>query len=163
VRWISSSGGPLVAVPAAAAADWRGQDLASGHYELACAVEDVAVVSFTATPGAVPALVLWDEPLATAYDDEHATIVQWRYADGEADLLALAGSGAASAEWERAGSIDVPGPLLLFDAADDGAAPDPDTTLTLPFPPGRADVLVAEVQDDRTAARLVRVVPRSDG
>jgi Immunity protein 21 len=95
VRWISSTGGPLVAVPAKSAALWQGHDLASGHHELACAIEEVAVVAFRAGWEEETAFVLWDEPLATAYDSGTCTILQWRQADTGSDLLALAGSAGA--------------------------------------------------------------------
>jgi hypothetical protein len=49
---------------------------------------------------------------------------------------------------------------LLFDAADNGAAPDADTLIALDCPPGDYDVRVAEVCEGRSAARLVRLVAR---
>src|SRR3954451_21569587 len=120
MRWISSAGGPLIALPGAAAPLWRGEDPGSGHYEAGCEIEYAGLIDLPVSGTRYPVLILWDEPLSTTYLAERGAILQWRYADAEDDLLALVEEGWPVAEWAGVGSVSIFGPWIIFDAAQNG-------------------------------------------
>lgn len=159
VRWVESGGGPLIAVPETVLPFWAGadgDDLAS-DYDRACEVDG----AFGLLPvGDRTALVLGDEPAATAYLPEHGTFVRWYAADTEAGLLAEVPAALASADWTDEVRWDVPGPVVLFDSAWPGDATDRTDTLRIPLPPGPYTLHAATAQPGpETWLTLVRLRP----
>ncbi|MCC5576442.1 hypothetical protein IMZ11_12445 [Microtetraspora sp. AC03309] len=141
---------------------WTGYE---GDYERACTVEFVGVIRFG--QGA-QALILGDEPAATAFQPASRTFVQWIYADPGTDVARTL-EDAKGALWEAGPRFDVSGPLVLLDAAVPGVdavidRPRQDgfgaEAISLDIAPGRYDVESVDFQpDERTCFRLHRFVP----
>ncbi|MEV1175040.1 Imm21 family immunity protein [Nonomuraea sp. NPDC049784] len=111
----SPRGGPLVLVAEKELNEWTG---ASGDdYELACAIDDLGVIQFSAGG---QALVFWDEPARTTYFQRLRIFVQWIYADPGCDVEQAA-SELGDIAWEQGPTMDVSGPMVLLDAAAPGA------------------------------------------
>ncbi|MFC4062379.1 Imm21 family immunity protein [Planomonospora corallina] len=160
--WTESAGGPLAVIERQALDDWTGY---GGDYERACEVEVVDVITFGESRRA---LILWDEPAATAFLPEVRTFVQWLYADPGTDA-ARAARDTTGVVWEAGPVFEVAGPLVLLDAAMPGT----DVTINRPardassaeavnveLPPGRYRVEWADVEpDERSCFRLYRLVP----
>jgi hypothetical protein len=158
LKWISSTGGPLIVVPQEFAHAWRGQDSESGHYELASEVDYAAIVDASAGEDQpFPVLVLWDEPLDTAFDDEWGIIIQWRFAESEADLLDLVSRTASDAQWEAVGSTTGYVAWQIFDAADNGDEVDAEASILVRLDGDVLRAEVVEVQGNECAARLIRL------
>ncbi|WP_432053600.1 immunity 21 family protein [Streptomyces sp. bgisy022] len=156
-QWVESGGGPLVAVPEAVLPFWTGADgeEAASDYDRACDV-DGPVGLLPVGDGA--ALVLGDEPAATAYLLEHRTLVRWIAADTEDDLLACVPAALETADWEPGVRWRVPGPVLLFDAAWPGSRSAGTDHLRIPLPPGPYTVRAAQVRPGpETWLTLVRL------
>ncbi|MEU3950002.1 immunity 21 family protein [Streptomyces sp. NPDC029526] len=156
-HWVESGGGPLVAVPEAVLPFWTGADgeEAASDYDRACEVDD-SVGLLPVGDGA--ALVLGDEPAATAYLPEHRTLVRWVAADTEDDLLARVPAALETADWEPGVHWRVPGPVLLFDAAWPGSRSAGTDHLRLTLPPGPYTVHAAQVRPGpETWLTLVRL------
>ncbi|MEV0617385.1 Imm21 family immunity protein [Nonomuraea sp. NPDC050404] len=119
MKWIETTGGPFALVALDDVPLWTGH---RGDYQRACEVDGVTgLVGFGAPEHRRTALILWDEPLRTAYLPEHQAFVQWMYADSEGELLQMVNSQISSAMWEGGPSIEVRGKVVLFDAAMPGA------------------------------------------
>jgi Immunity protein 21 len=159
MEWIESAGGPLVAVPRDLAAAWRGLE-SSGHYELATAVDDVELTHVTGTGDPVPVLVLWGEPLSTAFDPSRAALIQWRFAPNADALTEVLRSQWDGATWTPIGKIAARSGWVLFDAAENGDAVAPQDTVSIDLGPGPYDVEVAEFEGSDAAARVVRFAAR---
>ncbi|MGC5039567.1 MULTISPECIES: immunity 21 family protein [unclassified Streptomyces] len=145
VEWVESGGGPLIAVPETVLPFWAGADgeETASDYDRACEVDgSVGLLPV----GDSTALVLGDEPAATAYLPEQAAFVRWRAGDSEAELLAGVPSAIATAEWEPEVLWNVPGTVLLFDAAWPGTGPTGVDQIRVPLEPGRYAVRAAQVQ-----------------
>ena len=138
--WVTSMGGPLVAVPVAALTRWRGGTPAGmilggmgtpDDYDRACAVEGLAGAIAVGDKGA-QALVLADEPATTCYLPERQVFLRWLAADSEAGLLAAAGRVLAdpSIVWDDCGTWNTDGPAVLMDSANAG------TDLGVEYPGG---------------------------
>ncbi|MEW2168108.1 immunity 21 family protein [Streptomyces sp. NPDC007084] len=145
VEWVESGGGPLIAIPEAVLPFWSGADGddMSSDYDRACDVEGFV--------GLVPvgdsrALVLGDEPASTTYLPEHGAFVRWSAAESEDELLALVPAALAAAVWEPEVTWNVPGPVILFDAAWPGPASERTDHLRVALAPGRYGVRAAHVE-----------------
>ncbi len=109
VEWVESGGGPLIAIPEVVLPFWTGADgdeLAS-DYDRACEVEGFVGLL---PVGNTTALVLGDDPAATAYLPEHGTFVRWCAGESERELLAGVPAALAGAAWEREVRWEIPGP-----------------------------------------------------
>ncbi|MBC9729592.1 immunity 21 family protein [Streptomyces sp. TRM68367] len=145
VEWVESGGGPLIAVPETVLPFWVGADgdETASDYDRACEVDGRLGLL---PVGDATALVLGDEPAATAFLPDRGTFVRWSAAETEAELLASVPAALTVAEWEPEVCWDVPGPVLLFDAAWPGTgAPDTDH-VRVALSPGRYAVRAAQVQ-----------------
>ncbi|MEU1851169.1 immunity 21 family protein [Streptomyces sp. NPDC019990] len=145
VEWVESGGGPLIAVPETVLPFWAGADgeETSSDYDRACEVDGhVGLLPV----GDSTALVLGDEPAATAYLPEQGVFVRWCAGDSEDELLASVPVAVDEAEWEPEVCWDVPGTVHLFDAAWPGAEPAGDDRVRVVLEPGRYGVRAARVQ-----------------
>ncbi|MFJ6508516.1 immunity 21 family protein [Streptomyces sp. NPDC091879] len=145
VEWVESGGGPLIAIPEAVLPFWSGADgdEMSSDYDRACDVEGFI--------GLVPvgdsrALVLGDEPASTSYLPEHGVFVRWSAAESEDELLAVVPAALATAVWDPEVQWNVPGPVVLFDAAWPGPASARTGHLKVALAPGRYGVRAAHVE-----------------
>ncbi|MFE9432788.1 immunity 21 family protein [Streptomyces sp. NPDC006640] len=145
VEWVESGGGPLIAIPEAVLPFWSGADgdEMSSDYDRACDVEGFI--------GLVPvgdsrALVLGDEPASTSYLPEHGVFVRWSAAESEDELLAVVPAALATAAWDPEVQWNVPGPVVLFDAAWPGPASERTDHLKVALAPGRYGVRAAHVE-----------------
>lgn len=154
LKWLESAGGPIVAIPNHDVLLWSGS---FGHYDLACHVEDVGVVSVHDEPVPFVVLVLWDEPYSTAIVPELSMIVQWRYADSEESLLRLISNSLSWVRWSPIGEMVIPEGMSVFDAALSGDQLEGEDSLEFPAIAGESVVEVGELADERTSARLVRL------
>ncbi|TWD25656.1 immunity protein 21 of polymorphic toxin system [Streptomyces sp. T12] len=120
VEWVESGGGPLVAVPETVLPFWTGADgeETESDYDRACEVDGLVGLL---PVGDAAALVLGDEPAATAFLPEHSVLVRWIAGHAEEDLLASVPAALATAQWRQETRWMVPGPVVLFDAAWPGA------------------------------------------
>ncbi|MEI5526951.1 immunity 21 family protein [Streptomyces brasiliscabiei] len=159
VRWVESSGGPLIALPEAVLPFWAGADgdETSSDYDRACDVDGhIGLLPV----GDTRALVLGHEPASTAYLPEHGTFVRWYAADTEAELLAAVPAALDTAVWEPEVEWRVPGPVVLFDAAWPGSAFRDTDHIRVELRPGRYGVRAAHVSTGpETWLGLVRVRP----
>jgi hypothetical protein len=145
VEWVESGGGPLIAVPETVLPFWTGADgeETASDYDRACEVDgSVGLLPV----GDSTALVLGDEPASTAFLPDHGIFVRWCAAHSEDEVLASVPAALHTAEWEPEVSWDVPGAVLLFDAAwpgDDSTRAD---HVRVVLEPGRYAVRAAQVQ-----------------
>ncbi|CAL9635473.1 hypothetical protein SUDANB145_06191 [Streptomyces sp. enrichment culture] len=162
VDWVESGGGPLIAVPETVLPFWAGADgeETASDYDRACEVDGQAGLL---PVGDAAALVLGDEPAATAFLPEHGTFVRWRAGDDERDLLASVPAALRTAEWGPETVWRVPGPVVLFDAAWPGGACEGTDHVRIPLEPGRYTVRTAHAQPGpETWLGLVRLRPLPD-
>jgi hypothetical protein len=87
MKWIESTGGPLVVVPQSLRSEWKG--VAGGDYEEACGVDDYLGILHRAWG---VALVLGDEPFRTTVIQraEGPAIARWIYAPDADRVLEFA-------------------------------------------------------------------------
>ncbi|MEO3809908.1 Imm21 family immunity protein [Sphaerisporangium sp. B11E5] len=155
MKWIESAGGPLVLVSWDDVSMWSGYE---GDYEAACAVKDLTgVVRFGDEVDGKSALVIWGEPLATAYLADEKILVQWMYADTEDDLLRMVGHELSAAVWQEGPSITLAHRLVLFDAAVPGDELNADDVLEVELASGVYQIQTTDVASGRRAARLYRL------
>jgi hypothetical protein len=128
LRWVESLGGPLVAVPVSALAEWAGavgsedDDAAGDDYERACGVDGLVGVLGVGPDGA-QALVLADEPARSCYLPERRLFLRWLGADSDADLLAAAEGVLTdpAVVWDECGLWETDGDAVLIDSVSSGA------------------------------------------
>ncbi|MEV0489523.1 Imm21 family immunity protein [Streptomyces atratus] len=165
MEWITTEGGPLIAVPESVLGAWKGAedlededgdvDEEAGDYGRACAVDDYAGVIDV---GGTPALVLGDDPAPTVYLPEHSLFVRRLAADSEEAALAALGQALERAEWEESADWDVPGPVVLFDSAYSAEDLGSTGSLRMDLAPGCYRVESAYVEpDDDTWLVLIRL------
>ncbi|MDX2529270.1 immunity 21 family protein [Streptomyces europaeiscabiei] len=144
VRWVESSGGPLIALPEAVLPFWAGADgdETSSDYDRACDIDGYVGLL---PVGDTRALVLGHEPASTAYLPEHGTFVRWYAADSEAELLADVPAALDAAAWEPEVRWRVPGPAVLFDAVWPGDAFRDTDHVRVELAPGHYGVRAARV------------------
>ncbi|MFB9352720.1 immunity 21 family protein [Streptomyces heliomycini] len=145
VEWVESGGGPLVAVPEAVLPFWTGADgeETASDYDRACEVDGLLGLL---PVGDATALVLGDEPAATAFLPEHGTLVRWIAGDSEAELLASVPAALHTARWQPEVHWKVPGTVVLFDAAWPGTGSTGTDQVSLTLAAGRYAVRAARVQ-----------------
>ncbi|MER5212017.1 immunity 21 family protein [Streptomyces sp. NPDC002838] len=145
VEWVESGGGPLIAVPETVLPFWAGADgdETASDYDRACEVDGFIGLL---PVGDSAALVLGDEPASTTYLPDHGIFVRWSAADSEAALLAEVPTALDSAAWEPEVCWDVPGAVLLFDAAWPGTDSTRTDHVRVALDPGRYAVRAARVQ-----------------
>ncbi|WP_338704037.1 immunity 21 family protein (plasmid) [Streptomyces sp. Q6] len=157
VEWVESGGGPLIAVPAVALSSWSGADGAGleTDYDRACGVDAYGGL---VTVGQSLALVLGDEPASTSFLPEHGVFFRWCAAESEAELLAGIDAALAEAVWEPEQRWDVPGAVVLFDAAWPGGELEPENHLRVELELGRYGVRGTYVEPDpQTSFILVQL------
>ncbi|MFF7312205.1 Imm21 family immunity protein [Streptomyces sp. NPDC008137] len=145
VEWVESGGGPLIAVPETVLPFWAGADgeETASDYDRACEVDGhVGLLPV----GDCTALVLGDEPASTAYLPDQGVFVRWCAGDSEGELLASVPDAVARARWEPEVSWQVPGPVLLFDAAWPGGEPVGSDRVRVVLEPGKYAVRAARVR-----------------
>lgn len=164
LTWVSAGGGPLLLLDRRFLPRWLGDTPASPHagtdYDRACAIDDyVGLVNVGSGHG----LVLDDEPLQTAWWPAEAIgggiLVRWRWAPDEMAVVRALGQ-LEGIVWQTTGcTLPVAtGDLLLFDAADSGAAVS--DCLSIALRPGDYDVTTTLHSPDRdTALILHRLIP----
>ncbi|WP_344442434.1 Imm21 family immunity protein [Kitasatospora nipponensis] len=155
LTWLETEGGPFIVVPRDALSHWSGTE---GDYDRACEV--VELVGVLDLPDEAEALVLGDEPLATAYLPEHRVLVRWCYAEGEEGVADIVLAGLPTAEWDEGPVLKTTGGLVMFDAAYFGTEVGTLTDSTvLELPAGRYRVESASIEPDRlTSFRVHRFV-----
>ncbi|MEF9902460.1 immunity 21 family protein [Streptomyces sp. P9-A2] len=145
VEWVESGGGPLIAVPETVLPLWTGADgeETASDYDRACEVDGpVGLLPV----GDSTALALGGEPAATAFLPEYATLVRWVAAESEAELLASVPEALRTAPWQPEVHWQVPGTVLLFDAAWPGPHSADTEHIRLTLTPGRYAVRAARVR-----------------
>ncbi|MEU4038238.1 immunity 21 family protein [Streptomyces collinus] len=157
VEWVEPGGGPLVAVPETVLPFWTGADSEEldTDYDRACEVDGrVGLLPV----GDSAALVLGDEPAATAYLPDLGTFVRWCAAGPERELAARVPAALDAAVWGDELRWHVPGPVVLFDSARPGAAARTERHLRVPLRPGSYLVRAACLRPDpETRVGLVRL------
>ncbi|GGX03867.1 hypothetical protein GCM10010297_27150 [Streptomyces malachitofuscus] len=145
VEWVESGGGPLIAVPETVLPFWTGADgeETASDYDRACEVDGLVGLL---PVGDAAALVLGDEPAATAFLPEHGTLVRWIAGNSEAELLASVPAALHTARWQPEVQWKVPGTVVLFDAAWPGTGSTGTDHVRLALAPGRYAVRAAEAQ-----------------
>ncbi|MEU5520054.1 immunity 21 family protein [Streptomyces sp. NPDC093250] len=145
VQWVESGGGPLIAVPETVLPFWTGADgeETASDYDRACEVDGLVGLL---PVGDAAALVLGDEPAATAFLPDHSTLVRWVAGDSEAELLASVPAALHTARWQTEVRWKVPGTVLLFDAAWPGSHSTGTDHARLTLAPGSYAVRAAAVQ-----------------
>ncbi|MFJ6833992.1 immunity 21 family protein [Streptomyces sp. NPDC091209] len=145
VQWVESGGGPLIAIPETVLPFWAGADGddMSCDYDRACDVDGFVGLL---PVGDTWALVLGDDPASTTYLPEHGTFVRWCAAESEDELLSVVPAALAEAVWEPEVRWNVPGPVVLFDAAWPGAASEGTDHLTVALEPGLYGVRATRVE-----------------
>ncbi|AZM63538.1 MULTISPECIES: immunity 21 family protein [unclassified Streptomyces] len=145
IEWVESGGGPLIAVPETVLPFWTGADgeETASDYDRACEVDGLVGLL---PVGDAAALVLGDEPAATAFLPEHGTLVRWIAGDSEAEVLASVPAALRTARWQPEVRWQVPGTVLLFDAAWPGASSTGTDHVRLTLDPGRYTVRAAQAQ-----------------
>ncbi|MEU9354640.1 immunity 21 family protein [Streptomyces griseoloalbus] len=159
VEWVESGGGPLIAVPEAVLPFWTGADgeETASDYDRACEVDGLVGLL---PVGDSTALVLGNEPAATAFLPEHNTLVRCIAGHSEAEVLASVPAALHTAQWQPEVHWKVPGALLLFDAAWPGTESTDTDHLRLTLAPGRYAVRAAQVQPGpETWLALVQLRP----
>ncbi|MFI6231371.1 Imm21 family immunity protein [Micromonospora echinospora] len=141
-RWIESSGGPFVVLPASQRSVWSGGD--GPDYDMACEVDDHLGLVQSAAQSEALALVVADEPLTSAFVDDIGAVLQWQYAPSDEALLSAARHSVESLDWVAGPTLDVPGELVMFDAVVPGNSLRPDETLLIALPPGRYRTATAD-------------------
>jgi hypothetical protein len=142
---VESDGGPLIAIPEVVLPFWAGADgdETTSDYDRACEVDGLIGLL---PVGDTRALVLGDEPASTAFLPQHETFVRWCAADSEAALLDRIPEALEAAEWEPEVQWDVPGAVVLFDAAWPGNESARADHLRVALEPGRYAVRAAYVE-----------------
>ncbi|MEU9498472.1 Imm21 family immunity protein [Streptomyces sp. NPDC048196] len=159
-KWIESTGGPFVLLPATHALDWQG--IEGDDYDAACLVEDyLGRVEFGPEDQKVPGIVVADEPLPTTFLPDLQCFLQWSYAPSEQALV----DGARSSfhdidDWHQGPALDVQDQLIVFDATVPGHSLEEAETLPVSLPAGsyRFHTADFEVGDD-VAGRLHALRP----
>jgi hypothetical protein len=136
---------------------WNDQTGPATDYDRACDIE--ALIGLLQV-GNVEALVLGDEPLATAWLPYRArpggVVVRWRYAEDkesvssrQAEMLALEGAEPVVTLRVRSS------PLLMFDSAVAGSDLDVTEALLIELQPGTYRVSSAEFNPDESTSLLL--------
>lgn len=164
LTWVTSAGGPLLAAPESRLDHWGGVTDDDGpvetwgDYGRACSIEGyIGLVSV----GDRQALVLGDEPAATTYLTDERLFLRWAGADSETELVAAARRALPHVPWDSDEDLiwDVSEPVVLFDSAWPGSAPEPGNHLRIDLAPGHYRVRAAYVEEEDTWMILVHLQP----
>ncbi len=157
MKWIQSTGGPLILMARDLVPRWRGCD---GDYERACEIEGwLGVLEVEGGQ----ALVLNDDPMETAAlaTKDSLLMVRWCYAQSEDAVLR---------HLERANEVDFPVPdltvdfgsrsVVLIDASASGSDLQGEKVLRLELPAAKCEVRTLDWEpDDATNLILHSLVP----
>ncbi|MEU7829719.1 Imm21 family immunity protein [Nonomuraea sp. NPDC049129] len=163
--WVSTAGGPLIAVPKSKLNSWAGVDDNDGpvetwgDYGRACAVEGyIGLV----TVGTQQALVLGDEPAMTTYLPAERLFLRWAAANSETELVEAAKRAlAVEPAWDDDEDLnwEVREAVVLFDSAIPGAELEPDERLIIDLEPGRYRVRATYTENEDYRMILVQLQP----
>ncbi|MGG2464406.1 Imm21 family immunity protein [Streptomyces sp. RGM 3693] len=159
-KWIESTGGPFVIVPAPHAAVWQG--IEGDDYDEACLVEDyVGRVEFGPAAQKVPGIVVADEPLPATFLPDLQCLLQWSYAPSEQALIDGARRSFDGIDnWHQGPVLDVHDPLIMFDATIPGNSLEQAETLSVSLPTGSYQFHTADFEiGDDVAGRLHAIRP----
>lgn len=121
LEWIESNGGPLLVLPVAVLGAWRGTSGSEPtDYDRARATASYTGLLMAA---GIEALVLWGEPLPTAWLPTHrgGVLARWIYAPSDAAVAAALAELQDDLLWEAALVWQVvASPLLVIDSAEEG-------------------------------------------
>lgn len=139
MKWINSTGGPLIMMEAALLPRWGGNlhsaespNDALTDYDRACEVNDyIGIIP----QGGRHALVLNDEPMQTAClstADTSVLLIRWEYASDE-DMVAQYARSIPEESWEPTGLIFnvSQSPLMVFDSVYAGNEVEDEVTIQL--------------------------------
>jgi hypothetical protein len=175
LNWIESAGGPLILLPLPDLLLWEGIRPPSGgrtveanfrwkdkndpatDYDRACDIRDLLGIVHM---GQVEALVLGDEPLATAWLPDKGrsggVVVRWRYAESDQSVASRQAEILAQEAAEPAVTLHVPSsPLLMFDSAVAGSDLEMTQALRIELQPGTYRVSSAEFNPDENTSLLL--------
>ncbi|WP_217369223.1 Imm21 family immunity protein [Nonomuraea antri] len=163
--WVSTAGGPLIAVPKSELNSWAGVDDNDGpvetwgDYGRACAVEGyIGAIAV----GTQQALVFGGEPAMTTYLAAERAFLLWVGADSESELVAAAERVlAAGPDWDADEDVnwEVREAVVLFDSAIPGAELEPDDRFDIDLEPGPYRVRAAYAQVEDSSMILVQLQP----
>nr|WP_063818136.1 Imm21 family immunity protein [Herbidospora sakaeratensis] len=157
--WVSSLGGPLIAIPESACRHWNGGRLMNrfddeGDYRRACDVNGyIGLIDV----GPAKALVLGDDPADTTFLPASNLFVRWIAAESPAEILDVAIQAVGSAHWDEELTWDVEGPVILFDSVfgyDDLITED---HLLVELSPGRYTVRAAYIETETVRTVIVQL------
>jgi hypothetical protein len=155
LRWVESSGGPFVVLPASYAPHWLGS--MGADYDAACEIDDYLGLVQIGTPRQEGvALIIADEPLTSTYLADLHCILQWQYAPSENALVSAARRSIEGLlGWHRGPTINFASEAIMFDAAASGISLRDDEILPLPIHPGIYECFTADYSEgDDIAGRL---------
>ena len=145
--WLTSTGGPFIAVPDSVRSQWRGADPDCdfegpldtwGDYGRACQATDSASTEYYVAVievGGVEALVLGEGKGSVTFLRDRLLFVQYAPAGPESEFLAGLDAGLPGLPWRRSAfTWTVTGPARLIDSAS--AAEDSEPHLAVDVPPG---------------------------
>ena len=155
MRWLESTGGPMVVMPADSAAAWSGNR--GPDYDLACSVHGIGIVDVVRAGRVFSALSLADEPMSTTWSDDLGCLVQWRWAEDEDDLFRTIRSSWDGLEWDVVGPVEWQGEVRVFDAATPRDELASDELMEWTIGDRGASVMVAEIDEGSAACRLIKV------
>ena len=155
MKWLDSTGGPMVVMQAASVAEWSGYR--GPDYDLACSVADIGIVDVVRAGRAFSVLSLSGEPLSTTWSDGLGCVVQWRWAESEGDLSRAVRSSWNGLRWDVVGSVEWQAGVRMFDASIPGDELTSDEFIEWSVSHRAVSVMVAEIDRDSVACRLVRV------
>jgi hypothetical protein len=126
LKWVSSSGGPLIMMPRPALAAWLGNTASAANdfysdYDRVC---EVTGVGGFLQVGAYQAVIIGEDCSTTwVSDGGGGWVVGWVYAESNDEVLrVLKGLDHAVPVlvWEFMGTFTTPGACILFDSAEAG-------------------------------------------
>jgi hypothetical protein len=188
LRWVVSTGGPLLLVPGEHLPSWggvlpptdgrrieaqfrfNGQDEPATDYDRAC---DVSMAGYLGQLdiGTGHGIVLGDEPLATAWqpaaaasngdDDMGGLLIRCVYANSYADVIEALEHVPQTA-WQDEGLVLSVGhePVYLLDAASPASELAGDDHMTIQVPPGRYALATAQYEPDVHTCLLLHRLTR---
>lgn len=163
LKWISSTGGPLIIMGKESSTVWLGDAIGSQeetktHYQLACDIE--GLWGLLKVEGNT-AIVLADEPSLTTWipdkDNLGGIIVRWIYADSEEEVLKHLTSIPKSA-WNNEGEINIDSEeLYVFDSVEPLQEAMEENVLSVSLKKGIYELFTQEFKpDENTHLRLLQ-------
>lgn len=155
MKWIQSTGGPLLLMADALLPSWRGTEQ---DYARACGIDDwLGVLSV----GSGNALVLGDEPMQTTawQEDNRCLLVRWSYAQDEsivvkhlmtADQLEFSGPGTMIDFGSRS--------VTLFDSSAAGSDLHDEETLRIKLPAQTCEISTLNWKPDQHTRLILHLM-----